>query len=378
MYTQIPTDRAATYEWRSESTQKPPKNAVFTRETNAAAVLQNARADTATVFTGDYHNAKQILSALKKRVRGNRPSENHKKPADPAAAFHRHRLRQAQQSRLTNMFAVEIGAGFTLGLPRAPDIRAALADLYGEPGPDSAPFLLPLNLLLGLIGAHEWHKKGVHIPALGAKIHIPFGVFSPIRGEYLDLVAQAAAHSRFQTAFDIGTGSGILAALLAQRGITCITATDNNPRALACARANIRRLGFADNISVEEADLFPEGRADLILCNPPWLPAKPTSAIETALYDPGHAMLRGFLNGAAAHLNPNGEIWLVISDLAEHLGLRAPGFLPALFQTASLRVAQTLHTRPAHKKAAAPNAPLAFARSRETTTLYRLQPAVLG
>jgi len=37
MYTQIPTDRAATYEWRSESTQKPPKNAVFTRETNAAA-----------------------------------------------------------------------------------------------------------------------------------------------------------------------------------------------------------------------------------------------------------------------------------------------------------------------------------------------------
>ena len=305
-------------------------------------------------------------------MRGNRPSENHKKPSDPAAAFHRHRLRQAQQSRLTNMLAVEIGAGFTLGLPRAPDIRAALAGLYGEP--DSAPFLLPLNLLLGFIGAHEWHKKGVDIPALGGRIHVPFGVFSPLRGEYLDLIMQAELPPHFQTAFDIGTGSGILAALLAQRGITRITATDNNPRALACACANIRRLGFADIISVEEADLFPEGRADLILCNPPWLPAKPTSAIETALYDPGHAMLRGFLNGAAAHLNPNGEIWLVMSDLAEHLGLRAPCFLPALFQTASLRVAQTLHTRPAHKKAAAPNDPLAFARSRETTTLYRLQP----
>ena len=377
MTPKIPTDRNTACEWRSESTQKPPKNAVFRRETNAATVLQNARADTATIFTGDFHNAKQILAALKKRLRGGRPSEKRKpkadgQTADPAAAFHRHRLRQAQQSRLTNMLAVEIGADFTLGLPRAPDIRAALADVYDNA--NNAPFLLPLNLLLGFIGAHEWHKKGVDIPALGGRIHVPFGVFSPLRGEYLDLIMQAELPPRFQTAFDIGTGSGVIAALLAKRGIARITATDNNPRALACAAANAARLGLARQIAVEATDLFPTGRADLIVCNPPWLPTKPTSAVETALYDPGHAMLRGFLSGARQHLNDGGEIWLVMSDLAEHLGLRTADFLPALFQTASLALIETLHTLPVHAKAADPSDPLAFARSRETTTLYRLRP----
>ena len=39
--------------------------------------------------------------------------------------------------------------------------------------------LLPLNQLLGFIGAHEWHKKGIDIPQLDGKIHVPFGVFSP-------------------------------------------------------------------------------------------------------------------------------------------------------------------------------------------------------
>ena len=70
-------------------------------------------------------------------------------------------MKQAQQSRVLNMLAVEIGAGFQLSNPRAPDVRAALADVYAEP--NDAPFLLPLNQLLGFIGAHEWHKKGIDL-----------------------------------------------------------------------------------------------------------------------------------------------------------------------------------------------------------------------
>ena len=291
--------------------------------------------------------------------------------ADIQAAFHRHRMQQAQQSRLLNMLAVEIGAGFTLDLPRAPDVFAALHDVYGQA--NDAPFLLPLNQLLGFIGAHEWHKKGVDIPALGGKIHVPFGVFSPLRGEYLDLLMQAPLPESCQHAFDIGTGSGVLAALLARRGVPHITATDTNPRAITCARANLQRLGLEKQVQIEAVDLFPAARADLIVCNPPWLPAKPTSAIEAALYDPGSAMLQGFLNGAADHLKPGGETWLIISDLAEHLHLRTPEFLSQCFQTASLNVIDILHTKPQHQKALNSADPLAFARTQETTYLYRLR-----
>ncbi len=362
----IPTNRETAAEWRNESTQKPPQRAVYLHECGADAVLKQAYAHAATVWTGDFHNAKQVLAAMKKRVR--KPVA---KQADVQTAFHNHRMRQAQTSRVLNMLAVEIGADFALDLPRAPDVRGALADVYGEP--NSKPFLLPLNQLLGFIGAHEWHKKGVFVPELDAAVHVPFGVFSPLRGEYLGLIARAPLPEPCKSAFDIGTGSGVIAALLAARGIPRITATDTNPRAIACARANIGRLGYGGRVQVEETDLFPQGRADLIVCNPPWLPAKPTSAVEAALYDPGHAMLQGFLNGVRERLNPNGEAWLVMSDLAEHLHLRQADFLQQCFQTASLAVAGVLQTEPAHRKAADADDPLAFARSRETTGLYRLK-----
>ncbi len=69
----------------------------------------------------------------------------------------------------------------------------------------------------GLIGAHEWRKKGVEIPALGGRIHPYYGrFFSPVRGEYIDLVARTMLPTQ-QAAFDIGTGTGILAAMLAKR-----------------------------------------------------------------------------------------------------------------------------------------------------------------
>lgn len=365
MFHSLPTD-SGERRWNSESTQKPPQRAVFLAQADADTVLRSAHNQTATVWTGDFYQAKQVLAAVKRRVRRDRQSE---KTADVRDAFHRHRMRQAQQSRLINMLAVEIYEGLQLPLPRAPDVSAALADVLPE---NEQPFLLPLNRLLGFVGAHEWHKKGVWISALSGRIHVPFGVFSPLRGEYLDLLMRAALPENIQTAFDVGTGSGVLAALLAKRGVPQIAATDNNPRAVACARANLCRLGYEGRVAVVEADLFPAGRADLIVCNPPWLPAKPTSAVETALYDPGHAMLKAFLSGVRNHLNAGGEVWLIMSDLAEHLYLRPSGFLNDCFYAAGLRVAEVLHTRPVHGKASDDADPLAFARLRETVSLYRL------
>jgi hypothetical protein len=49
-------------------------------------------------------------------------------------------------------------------------------------------------------------------------------------------------------------------------------------------------------------------------------------------------MLRGFLAGLAAHLVPAGEGWLILSDLAEHLGLRTRDELMAAIDAAACRV----------------------------------------
>lgn len=352
--------RPASAPWRSESRHAPPKAVLPVTHIGAAAALQHLHRHTALLWRGDYHQGRQLLAAVKKRVR---------QKCKPAADFHTLRMQQAQHSRLFHLILVEIRPGGIVNNRRAPDVAAALADVYGTP--DNAPFLLPLQALLGFIGAHEWHKTGVPVAALGgARIHVPFGVFSPLRGEYLDLVAQAPLAPHWRTAWDIGTGSGVLAAILARRGLA-VTGTDTNPRALRCARANLQGLQLAAQLC--DADLFPaEGTADLIVCNPPWLPAQPTSDIETALYDPKHGMLRRFLAAAPARLNAGGEIWLVMSDLAEHLGLRHADELPQWIQDAGLRVVGRSTAVPQHRKAYRTDDPLHAARSRETTSLWRL------
>ncbi len=111
--------------------------------------------------------------------------------------------------------------------------------------------------LLGMIGAYEWRRKGVEIPALEARIHPRYGVFSPVRGEYVDLVANEPLPAK-TLAFDIGTGTGVLSAVLARRGVRRVVATDMDERALACARDNIARLGYDKQVEVIAADLFPE------------------------------------------------------------------------------------------------------------------------
>ncbi len=51
--------------------------------------------------------------------------------------------------------------------------------------------MISLRDLLALVSAHEWRKKGIPVPAVEGRIYPHFGVFSPVRGEYVDLVAKA-------------------------------------------------------------------------------------------------------------------------------------------------------------------------------------------
>jgi methylase of polypeptide subunit release factors len=164
----------------------------------------------------------------------------------------------------------------------------------------------------------------------------------------------------------------VLAAVLARRGVERVIATERDARALACARENISRLGLESKVEVVEADLFPEGRAPLVVCNPPWIPARASSPMEHAVYDHESTMLHGFLDGLAAHLEPGGEGWLIMSDIAEHLGLRTREALLRAIEKAGLTVIDRLERRPTHPKTSEVTDALHFARAREVTSLWRL------
>jgi methylase of polypeptide subunit release factors len=363
--------------WRSESGWPAPKKVVLADDTMSAdAAWRHALDGTALLWRGDFQNARQLLQALVRRVDHKGPRAKRAKagkaPATLTEQFHRHRLAQLQRARTLAMLLVPFDADHGVPLRRAPDVREACTEAYGGA---AEPYVASLRELLGVIGAHEWRRKGVFIPALDERIHPWYGVFSPVRGEYVELVAQAPLPAGATLAFDIGAGTGVLSAVLAHRGMQGVLATDVDERALGCARANVERLGLAGQVEIVRADLYPEGRADLVVCNPPWLPGKPSSAIEYAVYDPDSRMLKGFLAGLKEHLRDGGEGWLILSDLAEHLGLRSRDQLLGWITEAGLDVAGRHDIRPTHPKASDPDDPLAAARMAEVTSLWRLRVA---
>jgi len=357
--------------WRSESGAPPPKRVLIADDRiTADAAYRLACEGTVLLWRGDFQNAKQLLQAMARRI-DKKPDK--RKDATPELAFHLHRQAQAQRARILNMLLIPFDADHSVPLRRAPDVRLACENAYG-PEEGSQPYVASLRGLLGLIGAYEWRKNGVEIPALKARIHPHYGVFAPVRGEYIGLVNDAPlpASFAFPVAFDIGTGTGVLAAVLAKRGFQHIVATDQDPRALACARENLVRLGLDKQVEVLQANLFPEGRAALVVCNPPWLPARPSSPLEHAVFDPESRMLLGFLDGLAEHLEAGGEGWLILSDLAEHLGLRSREELLDAIAAANLVVLGKIDVKPHHPRASDAADPLHAARKAELTSLWRL------
>jgi release factor glutamine methyltransferase len=123
---------------------------------------------------------------------------------------------------------------------------------------------------------------------------------------------------------DVGTGSGVLAIVLAKElPAARVVATDVSAGALRVARRNAERHGVADRITFVETSFLDglEASADLIVSNPPYVPAvsAPGLTPEVLHYEPSVAVfggddgldgLRRVLEDSIARLATNG--WLIV------------------------------------------------------------------
>ena len=240
--------------WHSEAGRPAPARMQVADDRLAADAAYHLICEGSTLlWQGDFFNARHLMEALKRRLdkpklRGKaqknaKPAQSPAPAATPALVFHQQRQVQARRAHILGSILIPLNGDYRIPLRRAPDVQAACTQAWGPA--DGTARVIALRELQGIVSAYEWRKNGVQIPALQTlggydRIHPHYGVFSPVRGEYVDLVAQAplpaTATQTAAVAWDIGTGTGVLAAVLARRGVPQVIATDNAARALACAQ----------------------------------------------------------------------------------------------------------------------------------------------
>ena len=138
----------------------------------------------------------------------------------------------------------------------------------------------------------------------------------------LSLAEDMPAGSGGLRILDLGTGSGAIAlALLSMLDGATAVATDLSADALVAAGDNAARLGLTVRLDLIESDWLDrvEGRFDVIVSNPPYIPSGDIAALapEVRDFDPPLALdggadgldaYRALAAGAVAHLRPAGCI----------------------------------------------------------------------
>ena len=112
-----------------------------------------------------------------------------------------------------------------------------------------------------MVDEHRQRPQGAGVPSALSnigfgeagpwEITVPHTVYPPREDTSLLGRALLGLSDRCGIATEIGCGSGVLSILLASMGWQ-VTACDVNPFAVAAARGNVEKAGFADVVSVEE------------------------------------------------------------------------------------------------------------------------------
>ncbi|MES2829204.1 MAG: methyltransferase [Bacteroidota bacterium] len=121
-----------------------------------------------------------------------------------------------------------------------------------------------------------------------------------------------------KTCLDIGTGTGVMAMVLAQRFPDAfIDAVEIDEQASVAAAKNFSNSQFASRLKVIHADITmynTTSRYDLIVSNPPFFvnDLKNTEARKSVARHAGETFFESLLSKVATLLTANGQFWVIL------------------------------------------------------------------
>lgn len=142
-------------------------------------------------------------------------------------------------------------------------------------------------------------------------------VYQPAEDTHL-LASAAVDHvTGDDLVLDVGTGSGFVAATIAEETGASVIGTDLNPD--ACRQARERGV---ETVRANLLDPFAADAIDAVVCNPPYLPTEPDEErsdwMEVALSggESGLAVIEPLLADVGRVLRPDGVVVLLVSSLS--------------------------------------------------------------
>ena len=288
------------------------------------------------------------------------PRPNRRKAAARAAAkiaastpeevFHLHRQAQSQRSRTLSALVIQVEGDYSIRCA-APRLENAMAEAWG---PASSAAQCVVARAAGRGRRARMAQKGVEIAALG---DAPCTAFTRTTASSRRCAVNTSTWWRNAAAaprswrLTSARAPACFAAVLARRGVRRVVATENAHRALACAGTTCSGWP-GPQVTLQDVDLFPEDRRRSLSAIRPGCRRGRARPSSTAVYDEGSRMLQAFLAGTGVALAPGGEGWLVLSDLAEHLG-HAPARSCSADRCRRPARARTPRCAPVHAKATA-------------------------
>ncbi len=148
---------------------------------------------------------------------------------------------------------------------------------------------------------------------LNVKLHPQ--VYEPAEDTFL--LAENLAVKEGDVALDVGTGTGLIALLMARKA-KFVLGVDLNPIAVELAKDNARLNGI-QNVEFRLSDLFENvsGKFDVITFNAPYLPGEPEEPIDLALVGgkTGREVLDRFIREVPDYLKRGGVVQIVQSSI---------------------------------------------------------------
>ncbi len=173
-----------------------------------------------------------------------------------------------------------------------------------------------------LVRAHRGIEQPTTFRLLGREWDLLPGVYAPGLTPSAALYAEWLPYPAGGSFCEVGSGTGYLAVTAALRGCARVTALDVAATAVENTRRNAARHGVGERVTVYQGDLFApltaEDTYDVVFWNSNFVDAEPVGdddGLDRAVFDPGYASHRTFLETAAAHLAPGGRLLLGFCDL---------------------------------------------------------------